>query len=134
MDLLIADDYIVNVYEEPRVLHYENRDLPITASFYCDLRNENGFNPWFDRLLEMFLSHLESAGHTAESIGPAPPTFFVQNRETLSRPTQETYLFKALGKDGNGFYFLYESETNASKSMGYAKISVTAAMSAERMV
>jgi len=133
VDLLMADDYIVNVYEEPRVLHHENRDLPITASFYCDLRNENGFNPWFDRLLEMFLSHLESAGHTAESIGPAPPTFVVQNRETLSRPTQETYLFKALGKDGNGFYFLYESETNASKSMGYAKISVTAAMSANRI-
>jgi hypothetical protein len=127
-DLLLADDFIVTVYREPRVLRHENRDLSITASFYCDLRNENGFNPWFDRLLEMFLSHLESTGHTAESIGPPPPVFAVHNQETFCRPTQETYLFKVLGNDDLGFYFLYESETNASKSMGYAKISVTAAL------
>lgn len=127
-DLLVSDDFIVTIQEEPYVLHHEGIELLITASFHCDLRQGDGFRPWFDHLLDMFLAYLESTAHTCSSVGPPPPTFTVQNRETLHRPTQEAYLFKVLANDGHSFYFLYESETNASKSMGYAKVSVTGAL------
>lgn len=124
-DLLVSDDFIVTIFEEPRILQHEGTDLIITASFYCDLRRGDGFHPWFDRLLEMFLSYLQSTGHKSFSIGFAPPIFIVHNRETFYRATQEVYLFRVCANDDHEFYFLFESETNSSKSMGYAKISVT---------
>jgi hypothetical protein len=124
-DLLVSDDFIVTILEEPRIQRHEGIDLVITASFYCDLRHGDGFHPWFDHLLEMFLSYLESTGHTSCSIGPTPPTFVVHNRQTFYRATQDVYLFRVRANDDHAFCFLYESETNASKSMGYAKISVT---------